>query len=419
MSSVKAITSRTTTPRLASRMANDRLKNIREDGTLDTEELLVDDDELHENLVENVDALDNTPSRKGLNPRVSFNATEMTLNLFKQYSKIVFFAERQLFSIHNPKINAKEKGNDKQVYIEFASGVFEALKKNMVRTLEDEFGITVVCQPKVEKYGTSKADSKVCLDMKMEVNNHVHFVKLCAYITNYGIDVAGMSKHQPMKARADHAPGKRFPHLENKTVGEYFAGNIIPKMIEKIGEKVDYNKVNHAVRKLARKALLEENGKKDCIICEKKLKDKTNFQCQFCCKLAHKVCATENTAKNAVALLTNIFTCKECLFKSPNDRENPEHNIALFEPEDCEELMQLNELTIIKDNKSQRSITATNENHSIEDIEETTIVQPISPAIVNNKEIQIDARECSKKLYFIIAINSIHVGGVGKLYQQN
>ena len=134
MDSGKPLTSRTPTPRLASRMAKDRLKLIEEvldDHGMDVEELLIEDLEKEDNAVENVDKA--KVAKKQINPRVSFNAAEMTLNLFKQYSKLIFYADRELLTIHNPKNNAKHKGNEKQVYIEFSSGVFEALKKNMVK----------------------------------------------------------------------------------------------------------------------------------------------------------------------------------------------------------------------------------------------------------------------------------------------
>ena len=188
-------------------MQLDRIKHVDEiteiDG-IEVEKLMVEDD--------------NKAMKK--QPKISFNAMDMTMNLFRQYSKMIYFADRNLFKIHDPLINAKDMGDAKQVYVEFSSGVFEALKKNMVQTLDDNFGIKVIIQPKLEKYGTTKADSKVCLDVKLEVMENVHFVKVCVYITKCAIDVAGMTKHQPMKARAYNAPEKEFAHLDNQTVGD-------------------------------------------------------------------------------------------------------------------------------------------------------------------------------------------------------
>ena len=331
--------------RIAAKLVNDRLKQM--DDALDIDR--IDDEELlgevDEHQTPNVSKL----TKKQIQPKVSINAREMTLNLLKQYSKLIFYADRNLLSIHDPLKDANHKGNEKQVYVEFSSGVFEALKKNMIKTLGNTFEINVIAQPKVEKYGTTKADSKVCFDVKMEVDENIHFVKICAYITKCSMDFSGMNKHQAVKSRADHSPDKRFPHLDNKTVGAYFAENVVPKLVGKIGEKVDFAKVNDIIKELARKALMVENQKKDCTVCEKSLKDKVNFQCQYCSKLAHKSCAIENTTKNANALSQNNFTCKECLFKSPKDREQPKINEVVIGNYRGTELKELEDITTIQD----------------------------------------------------------------------
>ena len=73
---------------------------------------------------------------------------------------------------------------------------------------------------------------------------------------------------------------KKFEHLQNLTVGEYFAKHIITDIVEKINNAVDINKLNDHLRVLAmegKKNAKPKNVKKQCKLCDKSFAKKSNL----------------------------------------------------------------------------------------------------------------------------------------------
>ena len=122
----------------------------------------------------------------------------------------------------------------------------------------------------------------------MVVDGHEHFVKVKVHITKCSLDVQGFKDKS----------NKRFPHLENRTVGEYFAHVVIVNIVSKIRKLVDIIKLNDHVRVLAsegRKASKSKNTTSisvSCKVCGKdQRKDKT-LQCSNCMENVHSSCLT-------------------------------------------------------------------------------------------------------------------------------
>ena len=86
-----------------------------------------------------------------------------------------------------------------------------------------------------------EALERVCLDLRMKVGEHTHDVKIKVHNTKCSLDVAGF--HDVV--------AKRFDHLDNLTVGEYFAKNVITKIVEQINANIDITELNNKLRAMA------------------------------------------------------------------------------------------------------------------------------------------------------------------------
>ena len=71
----------------------------------------------------------------------------------------------------------------KTVYVDYRAGLFEVLKKNMMRVLKDLFDVEIVGSPKVEYYGTSGAEERIILDIRLNVSDHTHYLQVRVYNT--------------------------------------------------------------------------------------------------------------------------------------------------------------------------------------------------------------------------------------------
>ena len=144
MTSVKQITDR------ASKKV--AMNNIAKQKTIDDNEVLLvtSDDESEETLV------DVTKNR--WKPVVQNKAKGSNLNLPKHYRKRIECCNNKLFHIQKKK-GSRDK---KQIYMEFQTGMFEILKKCMVKYMKDVFDVeqSLTKDPKVETYGASKAEER-------------------------------------------------------------------------------------------------------------------------------------------------------------------------------------------------------------------------------------------------------------------
>ena len=117
--------------------------------------------------------------------------------------------------IHDRSANKKDQGSANRgiIYVDFQAGMFEALKVNFMKVIKNEFDIRPVDTPKVEMYGD--AEERICLDLKMTVKDIERKVKLKVHNTKCSLDVQ----------ECGDSYSKKYSHLGNMTVGEYFATN--------------------------------------------------------------------------------------------------------------------------------------------------------------------------------------------------
>ena len=143
--------------------------------------------------------------------------------------------------IHDKSLIKKDKGSEDKglIYIDFKAGMFEALKVNIMICLQTDFDTKIKFDPKVEYY--RGAEERICLDLQMKVNDNIHDVKIKAHTSKCSLDVAGLRDKT----------SKRFDHLHNLTVGEYFAKHIIVKIVERIENSLDITELNKQLRMLA------------------------------------------------------------------------------------------------------------------------------------------------------------------------
>ena len=99
----------------------------------------------------NVHNADNSPATGDAEdpkaiPIVTQNAKDFDLNHFKQYSKRIECCNRDPVKIHNKKSNSKDHGTKDKglIYVGFNAGMFEAIKKNMMKILKERFGVEIV-----------------------------------------------------------------------------------------------------------------------------------------------------------------------------------------------------------------------------------------------------------------------------------
>ena len=124
-----------------------------------------------------------------------------------------------------------------------------------MKCIEKDFDVKPIAAPKVEYYG--EAEERICLDLTMKVHGNKHDVKVKVYNTRCSLDVQGF--------HGDYT--KRYDHLNNLTVGEYFAKHVIFSVVEKINKTVDIKKLNNHLRVLAiegKKAAKTKAVKKHC-----------------------------------------------------------------------------------------------------------------------------------------------------------
>ena len=256
-----------------------------------------------QNNLDDIETLETIPIEQvNVTPIYTQNAQNgLTLDLCKQYKRKVEFCNRELFRIHNRTINKKDQGSLDRgiVYIDFQAGLFEALKVNFLKCVASDFNILLTCPPKVELFG--QAEERICLDLKMVVAGSEHFVKVIVHNTKCSLHVQGFVEKY----------NKKFDHLDNRTVGLYFAEEIVTKVVKKITDNVDISKLNNHLRNLAmegkKSASVKHKTKSStsCNVCGKELKTSASQQCSNCLEKAHDSC-----------MITTIMKCGLCMIYS-------------------------------------------------------------------------------------------------------
>ena len=158
------------------------------------------------------------------------------------------------------------------VDVDFQAGMFEALKINVMKCLNEDYGVKLIADPKVEMYG--EALERICLDMEMTVAGHKHDVKMEIHNTKYSLDIQGF--HETVE--------QKHVHLNNQTVGEYFAKNFLSPIFTKLERKVDISKLNNYLRNLAKegKKANKIKGSDKCSKCEKEIRTDKKLRCHNC-----------------------------------------------------------------------------------------------------------------------------------------
>ena len=291
------------------------------------------------NIVNNV----NTENTETNVPTYTQNApTGLTLDLVKQYSRRIEFCDREMIRIHDKSINKKDQGSEDRglIYVDFKAGIFEALKVNFVACLKN-YNTNLIAEPKIEMYG--EALERVCLDLRMKVGEHTHDVKIKVHNTKCSLDVAGF--HDVV--------AKRFDHLDNLTVGEYFAKNVITKIVEQINANIDITELNNKLRamanegKKASKSSKTKGVKNTCKKCEKDVKSAKTLKCFMCKEITHYNCLT-------VALTTEEkdFMNKKDHYKCGQCEVYPQRAITAIENDD-EEIVDAIKLRVVLPSISQ------------------------------------------------------------------
>ena len=177
-------------------------------------------------------------------PKVINKGKTCDLNMQRQYKRRVNHCTiRKLFRIHDFTKQGDHGAQDRSlVYVEFQGGLFEALKQNMVKILKKNHSVrkqTILKLKLLENVRLKKDFVWTC------VGDPSHDLKVKVYNTTCALDVQGVKDEVH----------KVIEHLGNRTVGEYFANIIIPKVVEYIEQNVNIkalNELNELYIKLAR-----------------------------------------------------------------------------------------------------------------------------------------------------------------------
>ena len=145
----------------------------------------------------------------------------------------------------------------------------------------------------------------------MKIKDYTHSVKVKVYNTKCSLDVQGFNDKKNKHT-------KRFDHLQNRTVGEYFAEEIISKVVTKINANVDISKLNSHLKALAsegKKATKSrQNQLSDCKVCGKGIKNKKTVQCPNCSEHVHSDCLASKASK-----------CGQCMVYSNTIQSDKNH----------------------------------------------------------------------------------------------
>ena len=213
------------------------------------------------------------------NVKVAHNALDKELNMAEQYKKRYDCCTKDFVKI-DKKGGSANKDKKKYVKLEFQTGMFEAMKKNMVWIMENKFDVKFVEDktPKLETYGKSKAEERYSLDLMFLDAEVEYTVKLIIYNTNctMGVDSVGDSAHTIIK---------------NQTAAEYFVNFVLLETVDVIKNKIDVRKLNEQCRKLAMLGIESQDKQiNKCHECKKEVENEKILKCKFCKKKIHDKC---------------------------------------------------------------------------------------------------------------------------------
>ena len=138
------------------------------------------------------------------------------------------------------------------------------------------------------------------------IGEHKHDVKIKLHNTKCSLDVA-----------AFHAVvSQRFHHLQDLTVGEYFAKFIITKLVDTINAQTDITKLNDLLRRMAPEGKKAACGKlapkKSCNSCDKEVKSTASLTCTLCNDVYHVSCLSLAFTNVKQLSIEKEFQCGNC-----------------------------------------------------------------------------------------------------------
>ena len=157
-----------------------------------------DNDDLFSDAIDDNDARvvsKTKKDKKKVAVKVTHIAVDSELNLETQFSKRFQACNRDIFKV-NKQNGSANKDKQKYVKVEFQTGMFEVLKKNMIDIMREDFKVKYTKDPKLETYGASKAEEIYYLDLQFIKDGSEYNVKLSVFNTNciIGIDSTGKGK---------------------------------------------------------------------------------------------------------------------------------------------------------------------------------------------------------------------------------
>ena len=176
----------------------------------------------------------------------------------------------------------------------------------------DGMGILSTEQPTIELFGPKCAEARVCADVSFEVAGKKSNMKIKVYNTKCSMDFQGTKD----------SSGARFQHLENKSVGEYFAEIIIPKVVKILGDEVDLEKLNREQEKLASAGVLSTE-ELTCNECDSDIGSEGGIECENCDKLVHVNCMPFSKVPNVTPKMLTLesMKCKKCMMNPVDSGE--------------------------------------------------------------------------------------------------
>ena len=224
----------------------------------------------------------------------------VNVNMGKQFTKLTEHCDRKNFSAVN-----EDKGNAGLLTVNFQAGVFDAMRKFMMKVLTKDYDAELVKEANVEVMGSSgnEVETRVMFDIQITLNEIQHLCKVKVYNTLCSMDFQSIGENIY----------KEYEHLNNMTVGRYLATKVVPDVIEKIADEygVDFKKLNNQWRKQATEATKAMN-KEACPRCEKPKNNRKSLKCKDCNVSLHVQCEKKSD-KFRTELEALEYQCRKCI----------------------------------------------------------------------------------------------------------
>ena len=226
----------------------------------------MDDKNIVDDESEELDAHRKTVKKNVKDVKVNHTAEDSELNLKLQYQKRISYCDRDLIKIDDDG-GSKEKNGKKYVKVVAQTGMFEIMKKNMMKVLIEDMKVKVAKDEMVETYGSQHAEAKIHLFLMFDYLGKNYETKVDVFNTNcsFGINSSGK--------------GSDTARLDGMTIAEYFVKHFRLPTATILTAKFVVNEVNEQCREMASMALHHMHKKKSaCFDCGKEVKAETSLK---------------------------------------------------------------------------------------------------------------------------------------------